>query len=210
MSTNQSREPLLYIMQPAIKYPKANMQETFIVAKTSKAPNKPLLNKEAKNKYDTQMETALSAQDEQVIENEDHQDQLLEQKKEKKGRKKVPSNNKNLEAKEVQEIIHQYHQNQSEKEQSPSPSESKRKQHPYSFKRVKSFKEMNIQEKLNYLDHFPKQLPPVPCIFISKNSSIKGFLLHVTEEVIEIKQFNDKTVELSINEITEIKMIGLR
>ena len=34
MSMKQSRDPLLYIMQPAIKFPKASMQETFVVTKT--------------------------------------------------------------------------------------------------------------------------------------------------------------------------------
>ena len=40
MSTNESREPLLYIMQPAIKFPKASMQETFVVTKPPEIKNR--------------------------------------------------------------------------------------------------------------------------------------------------------------------------
>ncbi len=50
---------------------------------------------------------------------------------------------------------------------------------------------MNTIERLNYLVHFPKLLPPVPCVFVTKSRSVKGFLVKKTEDSIEIKQFND-------------------
>jgi hypothetical protein len=45
---------------------------------------------------------------------------------------------------------------------------------------------------------------------MTKNSSIKGFLQKVTEEIIEIKQFNDKNIEQNMNDLTDIRMIGLK
>ena len=57
MSIKQSRDPLLYILQPAFTVPKANMQETFVVTKkVVKEQENPLLNEKAKNKFDSQSE----------------------------------------------------------------------------------------------------------------------------------------------------------
>ncbi|WP_338472187.1 CotO family spore coat protein [Niallia sp. XMNu-256] len=239
MSTNQSREPLLYIMQPAIKFPKANMQETFTVAKPGK--QKPLLNGEAKERFDSTKEEPVLIENNEV--NNDEGEIKVETKKqspEKRASKKFDSkkedpvliernevNNdegnikvetkkqspekkvsKKIEAEEVREIIEQYHQVQSV-EEDPSPSLPRTKK-SYSFKPVKSFKEMAIPDKLNYLSNFPKQLPPVPCIFITQNSSIKGFLLHSAEDFIEVKQFNNKKIELYTSDLINIKMIGLK
>jgi len=206
MSSKQSRDPLLYIMQPTIRFPKATMQETFVVARNSQEDKKPLLNEEAKKKFDSELDSPTTNPAEAIAENKGNTVTL---DKEKKVRKKVAAGKKNLESDEVQEIIHHYHQDQTYQEETPA-TKPEANQHSYSFKRVKSFREMNIMEKLNYLELFPKQLPPVPCIFMTKSSSIKGFLVQLSEDVIEIKQFNDKKVELLINEITDIKMIGLK
>ena len=133
----------------------------------------------------------------------------MEPVKEKKVYKKGNSTyKKDLISNEVQDIIHKYHLDRSDQEE--TDVQSTKKQAMYSFNRVKGFKEMTIVEKLNYLENFPKQLPPVPCIFMTKNSSIKGFLQKVTEEMIEIKQFNDKNIEQNMNDITDIRMIGLK
>ena len=75
---------------------------------------------------------------------------------------------------------------------------------------MKSFKEMNTIERLNYLVHFPKLLPPVPCVFVTKSRSVKGFLVKQTEDSIEIKQFNDQMMQISLRELIEVKMIGLK
>jgi hypothetical protein len=207
MSIKQSRDPLLYIMQPAIQYPKATMQEKFVVTKKIvKEQDHPLLNEEAKNKFDTQTEAEIIEQIEQVNEETESK---MEQVKEKIAYKKGQSAyKKDLVSNEVQEIIHKYHLDRSDQEE--TAVQSTKKQAMYSFNKVKGFKEMTILEKLKYLENFPKQLPPVPCIFMTKNSSIKGFLQKVREEIIEIKQFNDKNIEQNMNDITDIRMIGLK
>jgi hypothetical protein len=204
MSIKQSRDPLLYIMQPAIQYPKANMQEKFVVTnKIVKEQDNPLLNEDAKNKFDSQTEAETIEQANKETESK------MELVKEKKVYKKGNSTYKeDLISNEVQDIIHNYHLDRSDQEE--TDVKSTKKQAMYSFNRIKGFKEMTIVEKLNYLENFPKQLPPVPCIFMTKNSSIKGFLQKVTEEIIEIKQFNDKNIEQNMNDLTDIRMIGLK
>src|SRR4051812_10799603 len=44
------------------------------------------------------------------------------------------------------------------------------------FNRVKSFKEMNIEERLDYLINYPKVLPPAPCVFVTEEKSYQGYL----------------------------------
>lgn len=204
MSTKPSRDPLLYIMQPAIQYPKANMQEKFVVTnKIDKEQDIPLLNDDAKNKFDSQPGAETINQI-----NEETENKMAPVKEKKVSKKGNSTYKKDLISNEVQDIIHKYHLEQSD--QGEIEDKSTKKQAMYSFNRIKGFKEMTILEKLNYLENFPKQLPPVPCIFMTKNSSIKGFLQKVMEEMIEIKQFNDKNIEQNINDLTDIRMIGLK
>ncbi len=79
-----------------------------------------------------------------------------------------------------------------------------------SFQRLKSFKEMNILEKLDYLIDFPKQLSPVSCIFETADDSIRGFLVKKTEESIEILKQDSKFLSIDIESLKEVKMIGIR
>ena len=69
---------------------------------------------------------------------------------------------------------------------------------------------MSIKERLTYLIEFPKQLPPVPCIFIANGNTFKGFLIDQTNEMIDIKQLNGDALKIAISELEDIKMIGLR
>lgn len=193
MSIKQSSDPLLYIIQPSINFPKSNMQETYVLKKTEpvqeKDPEKSILDIEGNQ---------TKEQAEKEIDN-----------MEKKGKKSIFSIEKGeLKSADVQDVINEYNDKQDE-EQKSSPSKT-RKQHSFSMKRVKSFMDMDTIERLNYLIHFPKQLPPVPCIFTTKSSTIKGFLLKKTEEAIEVKQFNEKTLEILLEDLVDVKMIGLK
>ena len=115
--------------------------------------------------------------------------------------------NEELPSSSIQDVIHQYHKQDQNDVPSTNPM---RKKQSNSFNRVKSFKEMNTIERLTYLVHFPKLLPPVPCIFVTKSRSVKGFLVKKTEESIEVKQFNEKMMQIPIGELIEVKMIGLK
>jgi hypothetical protein len=79
-----------------------------------------------------------------------------------------------------------------------------------SFSRVKSFKEMNLQERLEYLINFPKVLPPVPCVFYTIDKNYQGYLIDHKEDHITI-EFHDKTTKtLSVQELKNIIMIGIK
>jgi hypothetical protein len=79
-----------------------------------------------------------------------------------------------------------------------------------SFNRVKSFKEMNIRERLDYLINFPKVLPPVPCVFYTADENYQGYLVEYMEDRITI-EFHDKNTKfLSVSELQDIIMIGIK
>ncbi|GKU81818.1 CotO family spore coat protein [Niallia sp. NCCP-28] len=101
---------------------------------------------------------------------------------------------------DVQKQIIEYNESQGKEE----------KQHKQSaFKRLKSFKEMSIDEKLIYLLNFPKQLPPVPCIVITENQNVRGFVLEKDDNYVQLKLMNESVMKISLAKIQEVKMIGL-
>jgi len=77
------------------------------------------------------------------------------------------------------------------------------------LRRLKSFREMDIEERLDYLAYFPKKLPPVPCLFQTKTKEIRGTLMEKTEEQVVIKLFDKTEIALPINDLIAIRMIGL-
>jgi hypothetical protein len=195
MTTNKSRDPLLYIIQPTISYPKVNMQDSFVMKKPG-AEQSVFQDVNEKKEDKEKKETETEKNEKEGTENE-KSDQ----------KKKVSLEKENLTPDDIQELIHQYHE-ENKKEEAPVSKGSKK--HPfYTFNRVKSFREMNILERLHYIENFPKQLPPVPCVFVTKSQSVKGFLLNKTDDVIEIKQMNQNIAEIHIADLVEVKMIGL-
>lgn len=97
---------------------------------------------------------------------------------------------------DVQQVLEEYEESQSESEQG--------------FKRVKSFKDMNVQERIDYLLHFPKQLPPVPCLFISDDKHIRGFIELKQGNELMIKTLSGSMQTIHIHSIKSIKMVGFR
>jgi hypothetical protein len=79
-----------------------------------------------------------------------------------------------------------------------------------SFKRVKSFKEMNIGERLEYLRNFPKALPPVPCVFQTAEKPYQGYLLDFNEQEVTIKLPNQSVEIIARSALTEVSMIGIK
>lgn len=216
MSKNKSRDPLLYIQQPELAFPKAEMQQSYIVKKAELEQENlaliPIPDTEDKTQKESEHNHNSSQVRDRGTEKEVKETKEVSSSKSviDKGEKtanKGDSKKEDLTPEAIQEAINQYNK-QSQKED--RPSNSTRKQQSYSFKRVKSFKEMNTVERLNYLEHFPKLLPPVPCVFVTSNSSTKGYLVNKMEDSIEIKQFNDKKMQIPIEQLTEVKMIGLK
>ncbi|WP_071393929.1 CotO family spore coat protein [Bacillus tuaregi] len=212
MPEKQSRDPLLYIHQPDFVYPKANMQQTYIVNMTKHKSEKSTIAQipelETEEVSTTKHTAELQESEAEKAIEEQQRVRIAEQKSKKTVDADKKQQKQELDRKEVQDVINQYHHQKQDKD-SPS-SKTKGKQHSYSFKRVKSFKEMNTVEKLNYLEHFPKLLPPVPCIFVTGSSSVRGFLMNKTEDSVEIKQFNEKILQIPIEQITDVKMLGLQ
>lgn len=95
------------------------------------------------------------------------------------------------------------------KESSPFLRHQEKKSGP-TFQRLKSFKEMNILERLDYLINFPKQLIPVSCQFETEDQSIRGFLVNKTEESIEVRKHDGDVITIDIKSLKEVKMLGMR
>jgi hypothetical protein len=95
-----------------------------------------------------------------------------------------------------------------EEKQEPQPKldESTGK---FGFKKVKPFREMNLNEKLDYLTEFGDGKAPFPCIFTTENDSYKGVIFSAKGTEVEIKPFQGEHVKLNRNDIKSIKMIGL-
>ncbi|MDQ0268712.1 CotO family spore coat protein [Cytobacillus purgationiresistens] len=115
-------------------------------------------------------------------------------------------NQDNLEAfgskEEVQEVISEYI--------NAPESSSQSSTEKLSFQRLKSFKEMNIPERVNYLSHFPKQLPPVPCLFETEEIQVRGFLVTSSDTEIEVRTLDGDVQKLNIQNVKSIRMIGFR
>ena len=89
-------------------------------------------------------------------------------------------------------------------------SQQETEQQRFAFKRVKSFKEMNVKERLDYLMEFPKVLPPVPCVFYAKDKSYQGYLQDYRDQEIII-QFHDQTTKtIPLSSLRDVIMIGIK
>ncbi|MBN8199155.1 CotO family spore coat protein [Bacillus sp. NTK034] len=144
----------------------------------------------------------------------------LERKQEQKGSVTEPAKTindqtesdekiENMTEVKVQAAIEEFESGREEKKESASFAFTTEKRKP-AFNRVKSFKEMDTLERLEYLIEFPKQLPPIPCIFETGDKAIRGFLVSRNEECIEVKLFDDTIEQLNLQSLNAVKMIGLR
>ncbi|MGG3564076.1 CotO family spore coat protein [Neobacillus rhizosphaerae] len=79
-----------------------------------------------------------------------------------------------------------------------------------SFKRVKPFKELDIKERLDYLINFPKVLPPVPCVFYTKEENYTGYLTAYDDGQITIQFHDQSTIDIPLVELKDIIMIGIK
>lgn len=191
MTKRKEKEPLFYIQQPTFQFPTIKMQETYSSKKAESQKNaqkKELI--EPSPKLDDREGEFTSTKHQKEMQGE-------------KGYKAEP-----LQREKVQKAIEEYETGRRKNEE--TASFGFRTERKSSFQRVKSFKEMSIKERLTYLIEFPKQLPPVPCIFIANGNTFKGFLIDQTNEMIDIKQLNGDALKIAISELEDIKMIGLR
>ncbi|WP_026583734.1 CotO family spore coat protein [Bacillus sp. J33] len=182
MAGEKEKEPLFYIQQPKFQFPETRMQTVYSSRKAELDRKKKLL------------------------ENSPELDATIEKNK-KKAEESADVNV--AEQEKVQETIEEFEASREEKKEAAPFAFTTGKRKP-SFQRVKSFKEMNTAERIDYLIDFPKQLPPIPCIFETDEKAKRGFLLSKDEERIQVKLFDESVEQIRIQSIKEIKMIGLR
>ena len=78
------------------------------------------------------------------------------------------------------------------------------------FRRVKHFRELSIDEKLEYLANIPNQIAPVSCLFITSEGRHTGSLLHCLEHHIEISPPSGTIISIEKHKLLEIQMLGFR
>jgi hypothetical protein len=78
------------------------------------------------------------------------------------------------------------------------------------FNRVKGFKEMDLMERLEYLDNFPKALPPVPCVFYTEEKNYQGYLVQYNEQDVTIRFPNETTETIPFKNLKDIMLIGIK
>lgn len=194
--------PLLYIRQPEMKFPKPDMQEIYKISKSHW--------QKGLNHFD---EAPANNSPSEVIQKEAADDSSMQQ--ESLSVKNIDLNQAAIDTveeadraddrDELQEIMVKY---ELERQYTTITPQSSENEQMVSLKRIKGFKEMSMEEKLDYLVDFPKALPPVPCIFSIGNRFIRGYLLSKMNHEIEIKTFDDKQLHISISELKDIQLIG--
>jgi transcriptional regulator of acetoin/glycerol metabolism len=163
--------------------------------------NKPYLSQSGTKTMQGNMQVSYSAkiskqkQYKELMEKKQKEEALQEIKAKKDAAKEGAEK---LDTTNVQEQIQSYQEQQVEK----TPRKP-------AFKRLKGFKEMGIVEKLEYLLHFPKQLPPVPCLVVTEQETVRGFVVDLNADKVDIKLMDQTIVTLNIATIDEIKMIGI-
>lgn len=106
--------------------------------------------------------------------------------------------NRILKEQNVQEEIHQLPQNQQEEVQAQVQQEPKKP-------RQKTFKEMSIEEKVEYLVNLPIAVPKVKCEIRTKETTIQGIIAGYKNGIVQIVQRKKPfRVDLNIEEILGI------
>ncbi|KKK36988.1 hypothetical protein WQ57_16530 [Mesobacillus campisalis] len=178
-----NHRPLLYIDQPRIQFPSVIMQEVYTIKNTKK--DKIHLGEEASpSELEAGVQSAITEGNTGSIPMQKVMDKELEE-----------------------EGTFSLEGDEQKPEENPSPFDTRRR-HKYSFRRTKNFKDLEIHEKLLYLENFPEQLSPVSCLYITPETTYIGVLESNGEESIEIKLRNGSTAVLAKDDIQEIRMLG--
>ena len=91
-------------------------------------------------------------------------------------------------------------------EQSVQPKQEQARK----FNKVKSFREMNLMERVEYLDNFPKALPQVPCVFYTEEKNYQGYLAEYNEQDVTIRFPNQTTETIPFKNLKDVMMIGIK
>jgi hypothetical protein len=97
-----------------------------------------------------------------------------------------------------------------EKEMKYGHSIQPKQEKPRTFNKVKGFREMDLMERLEYLENFPKALPPVPCVFYTEEKNLQGYLVEYNEQDVTIRFPNQTTETILLKNLKDVMMIGIK
>ncbi|WP_168413157.1 CotO family spore coat protein [Bacillus salacetis] len=182
-SKTNAKTPLLYIQQPSLKEIRANMQQSYS-------------SKNAKQK------TSEKPIKEQSVEK-------------KPKRRKRPFFEEELSTLYGEEALQEKDLQDSKPEASDTAEasledkEPEQKRNSFSFKPLKPFRDMELDEKIDYLSRYINGKAPFPCEFITQEERHRGILLRAEGEFLVIKSFQGDEVEIKRSNLDAIKIIGL-
>ncbi|MGM0844335.1 MAG: CotO family spore coat protein [Bacillota bacterium] len=179
-SKNNTKSPLLYIQQPALKESKANMQQSYsskdVKLKPAAKPPVEAGMKKARKKKRAYFEEELGSLDGDSSTHPKPQSETDSPK---------------------QEAVEETEEKQEQKQKT------------FSFKPLKPFRDMELDEKINYLSRYINGKAPFPCEFITAEERYKGILLSGGDDVLVVKSFQGDEIEFKRTSLREIKIIGL-
>jgi hypothetical protein len=175
------KTPLLYIQQPAMKETKANMQQSY--SSRNSKPKQTEIKAEAVPEKKQKRKKRSYFEDElgSLYGEEPVKDQVKEEREEAN----------TIETHEAE----------------AQPEENKKR--TYSFKPLKPFRDMELDEKINYLSRYINGKAPFPCEFVTAEDHYKGILLQDGEDLLVIKSFQGDEVEIKRSSLKAIRIIGL-
>jgi hypothetical protein len=176
------KTPLLYIQQPALKETRANMQQSYTSKNATPKPVEKQSNESLAEKKPKRRKRSYFEEELGTLYGEEPANEKLTHEPENEQREDV----ENLEER--------------------GPENKKR---AFSFKPLKPFREMELEEKLDYLSRYINGKAPFPCEFVTEEDRYKGILLKAGEDVLIIKSFQGDEVEVARSSLKAIKIIGL-
>ncbi|WP_421384222.1 CotO family spore coat protein [Bacillus salacetis] len=183
-SPKSSRKtPLLYIQQPSLKETKANMQQSYSSRNAKPKPvEKPSTESVAEKKPKRRKRSYFEEELGSLYGEENVKESVTQETEE---------DQQNEDVEELEE------------------REPENKKRSFSFKPLKPFREMELDEKINYLSRYINGKAPFPCEFVTEEDRYKGILIKGGDEVLVIKSFQGDEVEINRSSLRAIKIIGL-
>ncbi|MFX3622837.1 MAG: CotO family spore coat protein [Ectobacillus sp.] len=202
-------QPLLYIAQPSFTEAKLNMQETFIIKRETKQ-------QEETEQQPDEAVTALADEpigEQEVIEAAVHLEETAEPEAAEEERQlelKAAATESLAEEAPLVEEAEETAAEDAKTEQEQEPIAQEEDQVSQVAWRAKSFKEMDNDEKLEFLINRPHYIPRVRCRIKTVQELIVGYVVSRQGDDVTIKIFGKaKERQISFQDIVSIQMIGL-
>jgi hypothetical protein len=176
------KTPLLYIQQPAMKETSANMQKSYSSRNAKPKPVEKPAAESAALKKPKRRKRSYFEEELGTLNGEEHVKEKISEEPESE------------------------HKEEAEKLEEREPENTKRS---FSFKPLKPFREMDLDEKINYLSRYINGKAPFPCEFVTEEDRYKGILLKKEENILVIKTFQGDEIDINRNSLKAIKIIGL-